>query len=935
MPSVPLNCKTSNSVLVNPLPFSNLMERKGGMWKGRLCDDGLITELYNYLWMAAEKYPDTVRKIISVPDTILYERGFPKAWYSWEKSTHDDGELQLRKHLGKDITMESIMKKFCPAKHTFSSHDVVAEYITMERKSDETPTIRAEYFTSDSLASFLSSRAWGGVGILQRFVTPLSMYNTTYEVVWAQECFTINQARSLVPLMSTALPILERCATFDGDSTKTNAFTVQHQTKDRLLYAVGELMKLMHTTEGTPVSGIVLYCKIDTKGLPVIQYCTSIRSRTGEVSGRDPIRVGVDYADRSAVHSRVEERDDGDDDQRELESPRDAEKSSRLTLVLPRSGSPKRPKSARIRSAAQAGVMTLNLNKRIDDRLLDYLDMSVKLVDNMRELPQSSRVHVVAGGRRSPLILGEAFLRPHRQRADQQGSNDGESSRTPSATRHLDEHQKAIETLQHIKMEEANDRSIRSQVTSNPPDALALSLPSDVVSPTSPSVVPTTPKDGNASLSLSERKLSASTMPVDQHSQLRQDLLLFLHDMSYHSRTFRDKEPSHIFVKKYESVNDTSQMYIDINDSPPPFFYDGRRFHFHIPHEIQRSMGPSGLSILKRDLSVKCEVIMVDIHGHCFEFYTFPLTATPPSSAAILSTVMFVFPPVVVRKGRRSTMLSQRKKILSFVRAESQRSTEEGPQDAEFGNGSVTNVDAVVESPTVAPRSVAGDFDDDDDDDEEENEFARLAKILGPTVRPLTVATEESMTKELSVAPPPIPIVSSVTNASATVSPRNPKGEGKGKGNELTVRSSKPRPPTAPQAKAVSESVRRGLSNKRNAQWHLTSSFPAVPPCPKGKAPMSAEQRETACALSPLRKRIYYPEGHKEKKGPTMDAILGVKRVMSNGSQAPLSDAAMEYLQRRHTHQAPTDDMMSRLPFAVEQAKERKPEDIMMEFWTQ
>jgi hypothetical protein len=63
--------------------------QNAALWKSRLNEDGLLIEWYNYLWSTLDREPtyNWDFRHLTMVDTVLYERGFAKAWYSWEPSS--------------------------------------------------------------------------------------------------------------------------------------------------------------------------------------------------------------------------------------------------------------------------------------------------------------------------------------------------------------------------------------------------------------------------------------------------------------------------------------------------------------------------------------------------------------------------------------------------------------------------------------------------------------------------------------------------------------------------------------------------------------------------------------------------------------------------------------------------------------------------------
>jgi hypothetical protein len=216
---------------------------------------------------------------------------------------------------------------------------------------------------------------------------------------------------------------------------------------------------------------------------------------------------------------------------------------------------------------------------------------------NMRSFPPQVRVQVVAGGRTSPIILGQAYDKTARSHSMADTSAQDNDERWRCALARLD----ALHTL---------------------PEAPVPSV--DV-----PKVAMELPK-------------TSSGLPEDHHTESRQLLLLFLEDMVYLTRANRDRTPNQ------------SRVAAEANASLPPFFNDGIDFHFRIPPVLDRTLGASGLATICRILGWKRTSSLSDAHGHNADFFAFPWRAPVATNEDLLRVAMTVYPPVVVRKGRRS-----------------------------------------------------------------------------------------------------------------------------------------------------------------------------------------------------------------------------------------------------------------------------------------
>jgi hypothetical protein len=306
------------------------MEYKGGVFKGRLNDDGLVTELYNYMWTVNSEDPTFLQKSLTIVDTVVYERGFPKVWYSWdtaqgsshaERHEEDDedvdnesprrpprSQLQLKKHLGKDIVLGAICKKFTRQ----AEHPVVAQYVTLEpsqsTSAERFADVCVEYLAAADLDAFFKKRAPGAVGVLQQFVSPQFDENVVFEVVWTASQVNINSRKNKNRLSAATIPLRERCTTFEGSHGVSSFCNVPEQTRMQIAAACTVLMNKMHSTESVPMTGLVAFIKIDRAGRPHLLFCTSIRSRLLEGIGkRDPLRVSVSYRPEDA-ESRTQRR---------------------------------------------------------------------------------------------------------------------------------------------------------------------------------------------------------------------------------------------------------------------------------------------------------------------------------------------------------------------------------------------------------------------------------------------------------------------------------------------------------------------------------------------------------------------------------------------------------------------------------------------------
>ncbi|EAN91239.1 hypothetical protein, conserved [Trypanosoma cruzi] len=255
--------------------------------------DGLRTLLYLHLWKK-NKGSESRLKDIRLPDTVVYEHNFPRAWY-----TYDGEAKEINKHPGKMLDAQSIYEHFS---RSTPDCDVVAQFLTT--CAQDNPAISSEgglltyvkFFTAESLREFLFSPERKPDGILQKFVVPKGettmRKNSQLQVMWSPLVTVVYKRTNKQRLGDLHLPVHLRSATFDGDSHLSELSLIADESKARLESLCREVVDHFYFTDLKLITRMVLNFKIDDANRPWLLWCSSLRVSGDRLNPRN-VRVPV------------------------------------------------------------------------------------------------------------------------------------------------------------------------------------------------------------------------------------------------------------------------------------------------------------------------------------------------------------------------------------------------------------------------------------------------------------------------------------------------------------------------------------------------------------------------------------------------------------------------------------------------------------------
>ncbi|ORC91065.1 uncharacterized protein TM35_000074890 [Trypanosoma theileri] len=263
--------------------------------------DGLRTLLYMHLWKK-NKGSESALKSVRLPDTVVYEHNFPRAWY-----TYDAESKEINKHPGRMLDAQSIYQHFS---QTQNGCDVVAQFLTTcvpqdgSESTEESLLTYMEYFTAETLREFLFGHTRKPDGILQKFVIPkgetTTRRNAQLQVMWSPLMTVVYKRTSKHKLDDAQVPIHVRSATFDGDCNLSELTLVADESKGRLERICREVVDHVYFTDRKLITRMVLNFKVDDANRVWLLWCSSLRVSGDSLNPRN-LRVPLMLSMRTEI----------------------------------------------------------------------------------------------------------------------------------------------------------------------------------------------------------------------------------------------------------------------------------------------------------------------------------------------------------------------------------------------------------------------------------------------------------------------------------------------------------------------------------------------------------------------------------------------------------------------------------------------------------
>jgi len=238
--------------------------------------DGLLPLLYHHLYRKDKDFKSSPGA--RIPDTVVYEHNFPRAWYTYEGKNRV-GEITKRsgkfldvhhifKHFSKQAPYRGNRGKFC---------DIVAQYSYSRTGDDGIVEMNVEFFTKDTLYQFLHNRRHRPDGVLQKFLIPKGTQNSMIQAVYANRVNRVYKRSAVYRLDDRTKSPYERAVTFDGPSHLSEDTVVSEKVQAEVTEICENFVAHFLATEHKPITRMSLFFKMDEFGDLWIMSCSSLR----------------------------------------------------------------------------------------------------------------------------------------------------------------------------------------------------------------------------------------------------------------------------------------------------------------------------------------------------------------------------------------------------------------------------------------------------------------------------------------------------------------------------------------------------------------------------------------------------------------------------------------------------------------------------------
>eukprot|EP01062_Namystynia_karyoxenos_P026947 TRINITY_DN20796_c0_g1_i1.p1 TRINITY_DN20796_c0_g1~~TRINITY_DN20796_c0_g1_i1.p1 ORF type:complete len:646 (+),score=136.20 TRINITY_DN20796_c0_g1_i1:83-2020(+) len=218
--------------------------------------DGLLCAFYHYLFKKNKTYSSCPG--VKLPDTIVYEHNFPRAWY-----TYDFKNQEIQRRQGKYLDTQHILNVFSKVDRERGC-DICAQYLFTQENELGQQTTNVEFLCPADLEHFLLHRRSRPDGILQRFPPPRSGAdsNSQIQVVWSPRVTLIQRRVNRHRINDRSVTPYERAVTYDGPAHRSCEGLCSARTKDEILEICSAIVDHFASTEHKAIIRLVCYFKI-------------------------------------------------------------------------------------------------------------------------------------------------------------------------------------------------------------------------------------------------------------------------------------------------------------------------------------------------------------------------------------------------------------------------------------------------------------------------------------------------------------------------------------------------------------------------------------------------------------------------------------------------------------------------------------------------
>eukprot|EP00759_Apiculatamorpha_spiralis_P040871 PhF_6_TR39658/c0_g2_i1/m.58855 len=258
--------------------------------------DGLLPLLYHYLFKKDKDFKSSPGA--RIPDTVVYEHNFPRAWYSYESKSKE-----ITKRAGKFLDVGHIYESFSRQEEYRGKRrkycDIVAQYMYSRTCDDGTVEMNVEFFTDETLKQFLTVRRNRPDGVLQKFLIPKGTSNTQLQAVFSNRVTRIYKRTAIFRLDDRTKTPYERAVTFDGPSHLSEETIVSEKVQAEVRTICQNFVKHFNETEHKPITRMCMFFKMDEYDRLWIVSASSIRiggTKFAPSTLRIPLNLATKFA---------------------------------------------------------------------------------------------------------------------------------------------------------------------------------------------------------------------------------------------------------------------------------------------------------------------------------------------------------------------------------------------------------------------------------------------------------------------------------------------------------------------------------------------------------------------------------------------------------------------------------------------------------------
>ncbi|PBJ72794.1 hypothetical protein BCY84_00665 [Trypanosoma cruzi cruzi] len=257
--------------------------------------DDIVTSFYDVL---CKRNPRTMKpcRNVFVPDTVVYERSFPRGWY-----TTDVRAREVMRRQGKDLDAATIEASF--GRKVSDTCPIVATYLsTLEEcvgNGVSETTTQVEVLNTESVGGFIA-RKKKREGILQRFVLPKGYHNSVIRAVWSPRVAMVQRRTNRFPIMDRKRAEKDPFAiavTYEGPEYLSEEGTVSAHVALGVKSVCAEIVTHFFYTEHKHITRMVLYFKSDARDRLWLLWCGSLRVADRNSASEMPVNLAPRFGE--------------------------------------------------------------------------------------------------------------------------------------------------------------------------------------------------------------------------------------------------------------------------------------------------------------------------------------------------------------------------------------------------------------------------------------------------------------------------------------------------------------------------------------------------------------------------------------------------------------------------------------------------------------